>query len=103
MITGDYALGCGFGAANNSFEVRVDGAPILSIGPHANHSGECSVIAFGQFSVMFVATATSHVIEFAAETNGSDHDYYVDNLCIETSVPVLPSTWGNIKSLYGAE
>ena len=99
VIYGDYALGAATGTPSNSFEVRVDGTAILSIGPHPDHLPGYTAIT-AQFSVMFIATATSHQIMFAAECNGSDHHYLVDNLVMETTVAVESSTWGKVKALY---
>ncbi len=99
VIYGDYDLLGDTGTPNNSFEVRVDGTAILSIGPHPadvpGYTGQ-----FAQFSIEFTATATSHQIMFAAECNGSDHHYLVDNLVMETTVAVESSTWGKVKALY---
>jgi hypothetical protein len=98
-ITGEYALGTPTGTPNNSFEVRVDGTAVLSIGPHPDHTGFYT--PFRGFATTFVATATSHVIMFAAECNGSDHHYAIDNLSMElVVVPVESSTWGKVKALY---
>lgn len=59
---------------DESFEVRLDGTPIATLdapGP----LGEW--FAFG---TTFTATETTHRIGFAAETNGTDTDYGIDNI-----------------------
>lgn len=102
LIAGEYALGLANGAPEGSFEVRINGSPILTIGPHPDHLE--GYTPYRGFSVTFTATATSHVVMFAAECNGSDHHYIVDNLSMElvpeSPIAVEASTWGKVKALY---
>lgn len=100
MITGEYGLGARTGTPDNSFEVRIDGHAILSVGPHPDHVA--GYIPMRGFSATFTASATSHVVMFAAECNSSDHHYLVDNLSMELLLPIAvePSTWGKVKALY---
>ena len=102
QISGEYGLGYGGGNPQKSFEGRVDGVAVLSIGPHPDHDPSSGTYyPFRPFSTTFTATATSHQIMFAAECNGSDHDYFVDNLKVEmVTIPVESSTWGKVKALY---
>ncbi len=91
-LLGDYRLEWAGGTPDSSFEVRVDGDVVLSVGPAGS--------GFQPFSVTFTATAASHVIWIAAETNGSDHSYCVDNIRFEGQVPGDAAAWGRVKALY---
>ena len=97
-LYGDYALGVAYGAPANSFEVRVDGVTVLSLGPTTAQQQGGTV--FEPFQVTFIATATSHVIEIAAECSGIDHDYFVDNLSFVEPTATARSSWGAVKSLF---
>ncbi len=91
VITGEYALGFGGGNPANSFEVRVDSGTILSLGPDPTHDPNGGVFTpFAQFQVAFDATATSHEILFAGQANGSDHDYVIDNICMDVVACTVP-------------
>jgi hypothetical protein len=70
-----------FGNPANSFEVRLDNAPLLSLGPPG------PLGAWSPFATSFTATSASHTISFAGETNGSDHDYGVDNISVVIPEP----------------
>ncbi|PIV30054.1 MAG: hypothetical protein COS35_08735, partial [Zetaproteobacteria bacterium CG02_land_8_20_14_3_00_50_9] len=75
-ITGQYqSYAPGFGnPAALSFGVLVDGSPVLQLAKAANAA------AWTPFSIDFVATGSTHQIAFAAERNGDDSSYAVDNL-----------------------
>ena len=79
------------GTAENSFEVRVDGEVVLSLGPPDGDG-------FVSFEATFVATAGSHEITIAAEANGTDHDYIVDNIRFSGQVPPAARSWGAVKA-----
>ena len=86
-ITGDYLLQRNLGAPEDSFEVRIDGVAILTSGPGAA-SG-----VWSPFATDFIATSANQTLTLAAETNGSDHDYGVDNIRIDgaDSPTVIPT------------
>lgn len=93
-LLGDFALGFGGGPPDDTFLVRIDGVTVLSLGPDPLHDPNPLVHPFAPFSVDFVATASSHVIQFVAQANGSDHDYFVDNIAIvpEPGTAILLAT-----------
>ncbi len=102
FIHGDYALGFGGGPPDDSFLVTVDGGTIASLGPAPNHDPGGSTFFFDEFDASFVATATTHVIGFVGQANGSDHDYTIDNICMDTvqCVPE-PSTVALLAAALG--
>lgn len=79
-VGGDYLIHAPLGSPTNSFGVLLDGVSILNLGNPG--------LAWTPFSVDFIATSTSHTLAFAAERNGTDHSYFVDNLRLQlVSVP----------------
>lgn len=83
LLTGDYALHYAIGnvTLEGSLIASLDSVPILGTGLPANSSG------FTGFSAFFVATTPSAVLSFAAEANGSDYSYGIDNISVTAAVP----------------
>lgn len=73
QVSGEYALQYAGGSAADSFGVGVDGISMSTFGPPTG---------VGTFTYDFWATTTSHVLRIAAEMNGSNHSYRVDNISI---------------------
>ncbi len=79
-ISGDYALGFGGGTPDDTFQVELDMATILSLGPDPLHDPDPQTFPFAPFGTSFIATETSHIIRFIGQATGADHDYFIDNI-----------------------
>jgi len=78
-VAGDYRLHVPLGNPTNSFGILLDGTAILQLGNPG--------IVWTPFVVDFIATNTSHTLAFAAESSGSDHSYFIDNIQLVVAVP----------------
>jgi hypothetical protein len=87
LVTGDffltYASSGSFSA--KSFGVRVDGDIVFEAS-----RDEISETAWNAFSAEFVAGSTQAIVSIAAERNGTDYGYSVDNITM-TVIPVPAS------------
>ena len=76
-MTGDFKVNIlEQGSPADSFEVRLDASPI------ATFDAPGPLGQWFPFSASFQASSTQHTLAFAAETNGSDYDYGLDNVAI---------------------
>jgi len=90
-VAGDYKVNIlEQGRAGESFAVLLDGAAIALFDPPGG------VGDWGPFQASFTATNSTHTIGFAAEYNGSDYDYGLDN------VTVVPEPGGAAMLMLGA-
>ena len=77
VVTGDFKVNIlEQGSPADSFEVRLDASPI------ATFDAPGPLGQWFPFSASFQASSTQHTLAFAAETNGSDYDYGLDNVAI---------------------
>lgn len=82
-IRGQRKVQAWFGQTAPSFAVLVDGAPILTL-PVPTIPADTN---WHDFSVSFTATNTCQTIGFAAEFNGTDVSYWIDNIRVECCNP----------------
>ena len=82
-IRGQRKVQAWYGQTAPSFAVLVDGAPILTLSVPTNPADN----NWHDFSVSFTATNTCQTIGFAAEINGTDVSYWIDNIRLECCNP----------------
>ena len=82
-IRGQRKVQVWYGQTAPSFAVLLDGAPILTL-PVPTNPADTNWHAF---SVSFTATNTCQTIGFAAEWNGTDVSYWLDNIRLECCNP----------------
>jgi hypothetical protein len=81
-IRGQRRVQAWFGDTNLSFAVLLDGGSLVQL-PVPTVPADTN---WYNFSVSFTATSNCHTIGFAAEINGTDVSYWIDNLRIECCV-----------------
>ena len=84
MISGDF-IGGGKNIADNSFGVACDGIFLFET---ASPGGD----GWHSFSVEYVATSTSTLLNLSSQLNGTDGHYYIDNISM-LAVPEPGSLW----------
>jgi len=75
VISGDYQKGLGKNITANSFGVALDGVFLFETNAPVN-------LNWYNFSFYYTAASSSALLSLAAQINGTDYSYYIDNIAM---------------------